>query len=126
RTSIVFDPLDGRLPALTEAGRQLVAAIRRGSTDSADTRALGDRCISRGNEGPPMLGSNYNANLQILQTDDAVAIRHEMVHGTRIIPLDGRPHLGSRLRQLGGDSLGRWEGDTLVIDYRELHRCDQL
>jgi hypothetical protein len=116
RTSIVFDPADGRLPALTAVGQQLVAASRRSSSDSAETRALGERCISRGNEGPPMLGANYNANLQIVQTGDAVAIRHEMVHGTRIIPLDGRPHLGQHLRQLGGDSRGHWEGDTLVVD----------
>ena len=116
RTSIVFDPPAGRLPALTAQGRQLVEAIQRSSTDSADTRALGERCISRGNEGPPMLGSNYNANLQILQTRNAVVIRHEMVHSTRIIPLDGSPHLGRRLRQLGGDSRGHWEGGTLVVD----------
>ena len=63
-----------------------------------------------------MLGANYNANLQILQTGQVVAIRHEMIHGTRIIPLDGRPHLSPRLRQLGGDSRGRWEGSTLVVD----------
>jgi hypothetical protein len=116
RTSIVFEPADGRLPPLTAAGQQLVAAIERSSSDSAGTRALGERCISRGNEGPPMLGANYNANLQIVQSRDAVAIRHEMVHGTRIIPLDGRPHLGTGLRQLGGDSRGHWEGDTLVVD----------
>jgi len=116
RSAIVVDPPDGGLPALTAAGRQRVAAIRRNSSDSADTRTLGERCISRGNEGPPMLGSNYNANLQILQTLDTVAIRHEMVHSTRIIRLDGSPHPGPRLRQLGGDSRGRWEDGTLVVD----------
>ena len=116
RTSIVFDPPDGKLPPLTAIGRRLVASIRRNSTDSAETRALGERCISRGNEGPPMLSANYNANLQILETRDAVVVRHEMIHATRIIPLDGRPPLGQRLRQLGGDSRGRWEGDTLVVD----------
>ena len=63
-----------------------------------------------------MLGSNYNANLQIFQTAGAVVIRHEMVHGTRIIPLDGRAHVEPRLRQLGGDSRGHWDGDTLVVD----------
>jgi hypothetical protein len=116
RTSIVFDPPDGKLPPLTATGRQLVASILRNATDSAETRALGERCISRGNEGPPMLGANYNANLQILETRDAVVVRHEMIHGTRIIPLDGRPPLGQRLRQLAGDSRGRWEGDTLVVN----------
>jgi hypothetical protein len=116
RTSIVFDPPDGKLPALTALGRQRVASIRRSSADSAEGRALGERCISRGNEGPPMLSANYNANLQILQTRDAVVVRHEMIHGTRIIPIDGRPHLGPRLRQLGGDSRGRWDGETFVVD----------
>jgi hypothetical protein len=116
RTSIVFDPADGRLPTLTSAGQQRVAALRRNSTDSAETRALGERCISRGNEGPPMLSANYNANLQIVQSRDTLAIRHEMIHGTRIIAIDGRPHVGGSLRQLGGDSRGHWEGDTLVVD----------
>ena len=116
RTSLIVDPADGRVPSLTPEGRRLVAGLRRGSADNAESRTLGERCISRGNEGPPMLGANYNANLQILQTGQVVAIRHEMIHGTRIIPLDGRPHLSPRLRQLGGDSRGRWEGSTLVVD----------
>jgi hypothetical protein len=116
RTSLVFDPPDGKLPALTADGARRVAAIRRSSTDSAQSRTLGERCISRGNEGPPMLGANYNSNLQIVQTRGLLAVRHEMIHGTRLIPLDGSPHLASGLRQLGGDSRGRWENDTLVVD----------
>jgi hypothetical protein len=116
RTSLVYDPPDGRIPALTPEGARRVAAIRRSSADSAQSRTLGERCISRGNEGPPMLGANYYANLQILQTGSEVVIRHEMIHGARIIPTDGRRHLGARLRQLGGDSRGRWEDDTLVVD----------
>ena len=121
RTSLIVDPSDGKIPPLTPNARTRAAALtetarRRGSVDSAESRALGERCISRGNEGPPMLGANYNSNLQILQTANFVAIRHEMIHGVRIIPLDGRPHVGSHLRQLGGDSRGRWEGNTLVVD----------
>jgi len=121
RTSLIVDPSDGKLPPLTPDARTRAAALteaarRRSSVDSAASRALGERCISRGNEGPPMLGANYNSNLQILQTANFVAIRHEMIHGVRIIPLDGRPHVGSHLRQLGGDSRGRWEGNTLVVD----------
>ena len=116
RTSQIYDPPDGRLPALTSEGSRRVAATRRGSADSAQSRTLGERCISRGNEGPPMLGANYYANLQILQTGGLVVIRHEMIHGARIVPLDGRRHLGPGLRQLGGDSRGRWENDTLVVD----------
>jgi hypothetical protein len=121
RTSLIVDPADGRIPSLTPNGQKHAAALaeaarRRSSVDSAGSRALGERCISRGNEGPPMLGANYNSNLQILQTGSFVVIRHEMIHGVRIIPLDGRPHVGSHLRQLGGDSRGRWEGNTLVVD----------
>jgi hypothetical protein len=116
RTSLIYDPPDGRLPALTSEGSRRVAATRRSSADSAQSRTLGERCISRGNEGPPMLGANYYANLQILQTGGLVVIRHEMIHGARIVPLDGRGHLGPGLRQLGGDSRGRWENDTLVVD----------
>src|SRR5689334_17828295 len=99
RTSIVFDPPDGRLPPLTaEAQRRDTerrqAASRRGPADSAQSRTLGERCISWGNVGPPMLPPTYNANFQILQTTETVILLHEMVHDTRIIYLDGRPHVG--------------------------------
>jgi hypothetical protein len=121
RTSLIFDPPDGRIPPLNARGQEraaaeAVAAKRRESADSAETRSLGERCISWGNEGPPMLGSTYNANLQIVQSAANVAISHEIIHGVRIIPVDGRPHLASEIRQLGGDSRGHWDGDTLVVD----------
>ena len=120
RTSLIFDPPDGRIPSLTAAGQARAAAraeaSRSGPSDSAASRTLGERCISWGNEGPPMLGSTYNANLQVMQTPRSVVIRHEMVHGVRMIPLDGRPHLGPNIRQLDGDSRGHWDGDTLVVD----------
>jgi hypothetical protein len=120
RTSIIVDPPDGRIPPLTPLGQQRAAAraeaARSGPSDSAQSRSLGERCISWGNEGPPMLGSTYNANLQILQTKSHFVIRHEMVHGVRLIPLDGSPHLASGLRELLGDSRGHWEGNTLVVD----------
>ena len=121
RTSIVFDPPDGHLPPLSEAGKRRVlleaeAAKRRDRAESADARSLGERCIAWGNEGPPMLGSTYNANLELVQTPGALAIHHEIIHGVRIIPTDGRPHLPADIRQLGGDSRGHWEGDTLVVD----------
>jgi hypothetical protein len=121
RTSIVFDPPDGRVPALNESGkkRELLekeAAKRRDRAERAEDRSLGERCIAWGNEGPPMLGSTYNANLELVQTPGAVAVHHEIIHGTRIIPTDGRPHLPPEVRQLGGDSRGHWEGDTLVVD----------
>jgi len=121
RTSMIFDPPDGKIPPLTPAGQKHAAAVaesgrRRNAAESADSRNLAERCISWGNEGPPMIGSTYNANLQIVQTAAQVVISHEIIHGVRAIPLDGRPHLPPALRQLGGDSRGRWEGDTLVVD----------
>ena len=121
RTSIVFDPPNGKLPELSPEGKvkavaNAEAARRRASADSAQDRSLAERCITWGNEGPPMLGSTYNANLQILQTSTQLVIAHEIGHANRLIPLDGRPHLSPSIHQLGGDSRGHWEGDTLVVD----------
>lgn len=121
RTSLIFDPPDGRLPPLTPEAEKREAARREvlrwtGPTESAQSRSLAERCIGWGNVGPPMLPPNYNANMQILQTSDYVVIRHEMMHDARIIVMDGRPHLGRVIRQQAGDSRGHWEGDTLVVD----------
>jgi hypothetical protein len=121
RTSLIFDPPDGRLPALTTQGQkraaeEAAAARRRTAAESAQSRSLAERCISWGADGPPMLGSTYNANVQILQTGATVVILNEMMHDARIIPLDGRPHLDPGMRQLAGDSRGHWEGETLVVD----------
>ncbi len=121
RTSMIFDPPDGRIPPLTATGQKralevAAAARRRNAAESAQDRTLAERCISWGNEGPPMIGSTYNANLQLIQTAAQVVISHEIIHGVRAIPLDGRPHLPAALRLLGGDSRGHWDGDTLVVD----------
>ena len=121
RTSIVFDPPNGRLPELSPEGKiqaaaKAEAARRRASADSAQDRSLAERCITWGNEGPPMLGSTYNANMQIVQTSNLLVIAHEIGHANRMIPLDGHPHLSPSVHQLGGDSRGHWEGDTLVVD----------
>ncbi len=121
RTSIVFDPPNGRLPELSPEGKiqaatKAEAARRRASADSAQDRSLAERCITWGNEGPPMLGSTYNANMQIVQTSNLLVIAHEIGHANRMIPLDGHPHLSPSIHQLGGDSRGHWEGDTLVVD----------
>ena len=121
RTSLIFDPPDGRIPPLTQNGQKLAgarreAARRREAAESVESRNLAERCITWGADGPPMLGSTYNANLQIVQTGEAVVIHHEMIHGVRVIPLDGRPHIPPSIRQLAGDSRGRWEGETLVVD----------
>jgi hypothetical protein len=121
RTSIVFDPPNGRLPALTpEAQRRdtsrVAMARTPGPADSAQSRSLAERCISWGNVGPPMLPPTYNANFQIMHAPDLVVLRHEMMHDTRLVYMDGRPHAGRGATWMAGDSRGRWEGDTLVID----------
>jgi hypothetical protein len=121
RTSILEDPPNGRLPPLTARGAQRLPQQRatqraRASSDSAASRSLAERCISWGNVGPPMMPPTYNANLQILQARDVVVIRHEMMHDTRIVYLDGRPHPPPGVQWLAGHSIGRWEGDTLVVD----------
>jgi hypothetical protein len=121
RTSIIVDPRDGKLPPLTASGQSRVGhqkATQRAteSATSARGRSLGERCISWGNVGPPMLPPTYNANMQILQTPDLVTIRHEMMHDVRTIYLDGRPHPGPGVQWLAGHSVGRWEGQTLVVD----------
>ena len=112
RTSLIFDPPDGRIPPLTPEAERRAPAAR--TTDSVESRSLAERCIAWGNVGPPMVPPSYNANLQILQTRDHVVIRHEMIHENRIIPLDERPHVEGNPRLLAGDSRGYWEGDTLV------------
>ena len=121
RTSIVFDPPNGRLPSLTpEAQRRdtsrVAMARTPGPADSAQSRSLAERCISWGNVGPPMLPPTYNANFQIMQAPDLVVLRHEMMHDTRLVYMDGRPHAGPGATWMAGDSRGRWEGDTLVVD----------
>jgi hypothetical protein len=121
RTSLVTDPRDGKLPPLTPEARKREAAraanrAGTGVSDSAQTRSLAERCISWGNVGPPMIPPTYYANFQILQSRDIVVIRHELMHDTRIIYLDGRAHPPSAIQYLAGHSRGRWEGDTLVVD----------
>jgi len=120
RTSLIVEPRNGRLPPLTAHGEDRLptqrATQRAVSSDSAASRSLGERCISWGNVGPPMVPPTYNANLQILQNKDLVMIRHEMMHDVRTIYLDGRPHPPSSIQWLAGHSVGRFEGDTLVVD----------
>jgi hypothetical protein len=119
RTSIIVGA-EGRIPPLTAEARKRIAesaAQEKGhEMDGPENRPLGARCIARANVGPPLLPSGYNSNLQIVQGPGYVAIEAEMIHDTRIIPLDGRPHLSKSVRQWMGDSRGHWEGNTLVID----------
>ena len=118
RTSLVIDPPDGRIPELTPARQAKTAELKanwRRPPRGPEDRGLGERCITF---GVPRLGAGYNSYYQILQTPDTVAIVMEMIHDTRIIPLDGRPHVDDGIRQWHGDSRGRWEGDTLVVETR--------
>ena len=121
QSSIVVDPPNGRVPALTAEGQARATARQearrhRGPADGPEDRSLGERCIVGFNAGPPFQPSAYNNNIQIVQTKDYVMLMTEMVHDARIVPLDGRPHLPSASRLWMGDSRGRWEGDTLVVE----------
>jgi hypothetical protein len=120
RTSLIVDPPDGRVPPLTPNGKTREAALEAKAKMAAGPEDLTtwDRCILGFNAGPPMIGGGYNAYVQLFQTPDYLVILNEMVHDARIIPLDGRPSLSSHVRQWRGDSRGRWDGDTLVIETR--------
>jgi hypothetical protein len=120
RTSLIVDPPDGKIPALTPEADKRQAAARiyaaGHATDGPENRSLQERCIYWTTAGPPMLPGPYNNNYQIVQTPDYVMIMSEMIHEVRVIPLDGRAHLPSTVRLWTGDSVGHWEGDTLVVD----------
>ena len=116
RTSRILDPPDGKIPPLTPAGRHRVDArrrIRQNPPAGPEDRSLWERCLTR---GVPRTPGSYNNHFQIFQTPGHVVILIEMVHEARIIPLDGRPHVGPTIRQWLGDSRGRREGDTLVVE----------
>jgi hypothetical protein len=121
RTSIIIDPPDGRIPYLNEEARKRAAnAVNmrtsgRRPYDGPESLDMYDRCITRGLPHV-IFPTIYNNTSQIVQGPGFVAIRYEMIHDARVIPLDGRPQLSSTIRQYFGDSRGRWEGDTLVVD----------
>jgi hypothetical protein len=120
RTSLVMDPPDGRVPPFTPEAQKRFDVFRAElalhPADGPEDRFLSERCILFGAAGPPMLPEPYNNNYQIVQGRGFVAIVVEMNHDTRIIPLDGSPHLPPAIRQWKGDSRGHWEGGTLVVD----------
>ena len=120
RTSLITDPPDGKLPALTAAAQKRAAdradARRLHPTDGPENRPLAERCLIWGTAGPPILPSAYNNNIRIVQGAGYVAIFNEMIHDVRVVPLDGRPHLPQNIRLWMGDSRGHWEGNTLVVD----------
>ncbi len=127
QSSLIVDPPDGRLPALTPGAQVRAAAAQdarrgRGPADSWEDRSYWDRCATRGVVGS-VIPTVYNAGNQIVQGPGYVVIRNEMIHEARVVPLDGRPHAAPRIRGYMGDPRGRWERDTLVVETANLHRA---
>jgi hypothetical protein len=127
RTSLIVDPPDGRIPALTPEAVLLARASRgkrpvrqrvvfASGPEGPEDRGLSERCILGFNSGPPFVPMPYNNNIQIFQTPNTVALLNEMVHDVRVIPLDGRAHLAADIPQWMGDSRGHWQGSTLVVE----------
>jgi len=116
RTSLLIDPPDGKIPPLTAARKQDLAS-RQQSFDGPEARPLGERCLLAfgSASGPPMMPVLYNNHYQIVQSKDAVMILVEMVHDARIVRLGGT-HVASNVRKWMGDSIGHWEGETLVVE----------
>jgi hypothetical protein len=119
QTSLVVDPPDGRIPALTAAAQQRQAARAQDRRDhpaeGPENRSNAERCLGF-NAGPPMLPGPYNNYVQIFQSRDHVIVFNEMIHDARIVPTDGRPHAPAAVRKFLGDSVGRWDGNTLIVD----------
>jgi hypothetical protein len=118
RTSLIVDPPDGKLPSLTPEAQKRAAARRAAAGfDSYENRPLQERCVVWTHEGPPMMPPPYNDVLRIFQTPGYFVVHRELTTNlARIIPTDGRPHLPAGIPQWAGDSSGRWEGDTLVVE----------
>jgi hypothetical protein len=127
RTSLIVDPPDGKIPPLTPEGAKRLAAedaVRERPAEGPEDRSVGERCLLGFNSGPPMSPGGYNMNVQVFQTPDHVVLLNEMVHNARIVPLDGRPH--GKVPQWTGDSRGRWEGDTLVVETKNFYQTTSL
>jgi hypothetical protein len=120
RPWLVTEPADGKVPQQTAEARQRQTARQaarkgRGPADSWEDRSLYDRCITRGIPGS-MMPAIYGNSYHIHQSPGFVTITYEMVHDTRVIPLDSRPHIAGSIRQYVGDGRGHWEGNTLVVE----------
>lgn len=115
RTSLIYDPPNGRMPPTNAAGRARRAEIAEARQLSLgpEARSLADRCLMSGGAGPPMVSGAYNNNMQLIQTKDHIVIVNEMIHRARIIRLDSEHH--TRQLKWDGDSIAHWDGDTLVI-----------
>ncbi|MBZ5610890.1 MAG: hypothetical protein LAP38_21715 [Acidobacteriia bacterium] len=118
RTSLIIDPADGKIPAMTPAASKRISNRMRNRFDSVQDRPLGERCILGfgSTSGPPMMPVLYNNNYQIVQSAHDIMILVEMVHDVRHIHMDRKEHLPQDVRLWTGDSIGHWEGDTLVVD----------
>jgi hypothetical protein len=122
QTSLVVDPPNGRIPPLTADGQKRTdetQARRRSRPSSWEDRSLYDRCLTRGPVGS-ILPVIYGNGLEIHQTPSHVAIRYEMIHETRVIPLDPKPHVNDAIKMYMGDARGRFEGDTLVVETKNM------
>jgi len=131
RTSLIYDPPDGKIPTMTAEGQKRAdarAAARKllGPADNAQMRTLGERCIMWPHEGPPMLPAGYFPNLQIVQGPGQFVVMQEIIHNARVIPTEGRPKLGQAIRNYRGESRGRWEGDTLVVETTNFTEATQF
>ena len=121
RTSMITDPADGRVPALTPDARRRVTEhaeyLDTHYADNPEDLTFAERCLIVANtSAPPLMPAFYNNTLQIVQTPDAVVIVSEQIHDTRVISLRRREHLPASIRRWSGDSIGHWEGETLVVD----------
>ena len=126
RTSMLVDPPDGRFPPLTPAGEAAMTGRPRGD-DTWEDRHIWERCVTRGGMPNAMFPRSYNNNVQIFQAPGVVALLLEQVHDVRIVPLDERPFAAENIGQWNGDSRGHWEGNTLVVETRNLdHRVSAL
>ncbi len=123
RTSLIVDPAHGRIPTLTDAARNRNQLRRDAAQEAAgvEVRPLSERCIMGFNSVPPMIPSAYNNKVQIVQTEDFVLIHNEMVHNIRPVKMNATAHLEVP-RKWEGDSIGHWEGDTLIIETRNFAR----
>jgi hypothetical protein len=142
RTSLIIYPENGRVPELVEGVRRVggLAAIIAGDIpgnrpvrfffggigkEGPEDRGLAERCLVGPNARPPLMPGFDSNYVQIFQTTDHVSLLVDTFHGTRMVPLDGRPHLGEKLRSWSGDSRGRWEGETLVVETKNFNGLTQ-
>lgn len=129
RTALISDPPDGKVPPLTDAARARLGAMMRSfnTYDSVKDRPASERCLAGfgSTAGPPMLPVLYNNNYQIVQTPEAITILVEMIHDARIIRMNSK-HLPGQITQWFGDSIGRWEGDTLIVETTGFHEQNRF